>query len=269
MKKIICFLLFSVLIFSGCVTNPVTGKSTMALIPNSQLFAMSFSQYDDFKRENTVVTGTAEAQMLTRVGNRLAQAAQRLLESEGQPNYLRDYRWEFTLIRDNAINAWAMPGGKIVFYTGLLPVTRNEAGIAVVMGHEIAHQILNHGQQRMSASLLQQIGFLGVAVATSNQSPETQALIMAAYGVGSELGGTLPFSRQHEFEADQYGLLLMAIAGYNPDEAVVFWERMSSMGGGGIPEFLSTHPSDANRIANLRNVAPDAKRRAAAFGVTF
>ncbi|MCL2719799.1 MAG: M48 family metallopeptidase [Treponema sp.] len=269
MKKAIYILLFIILIFSGCATNPVTGKTSIAIIPNSMLFPMSFTQYDTFLRENSVVRGTAEAQMLTRVGMRLADAAQKLLAAEGQPNYLSDYRWEFTLIRDNSINAWAMPGGKIVFYTGILPVTRNETGIAVVMGHEIAHQILNHGQQRMSADLLQQIGAIGVAVATSNQSPETQALIMTAYGVGSELGGTLPFSRQHEYEADRYGLLLMAIAGYNPDEAIVFWERMSSMGGGSVPEFLSTHPSDANRIRNLRNFAPEAKQRAVTFGVTF
>jgi len=241
----------------------------MAFISNDQLFPMAFSQYDDFKKENTVVTGTADAIMLNRVGNRIAEAAQKLLASQGHPNYFKDYRWEFTLVRDPSINAWAMPGGKIAFYTGILPVTRNEAGIAVVMGHEIAHAILNHGQQRMSAGILQEIGALGVSVATANKSPEAQALIMLAYGVGSDVGGTLPFSRQHEHEADEYGLILMAIAGYNPDEAIPFWERMNAAGGGGVPEFLSTHPSAPNRIANLRSFAPEAKRRAAEFGVRF
>ena len=241
----------------------------MALISNDELFPMAFSQYDEFLRENTVVRGTPDAEMITRVGNRLAAAAQRLLASEGHPDYFTEYRWEFTLIQDDSINAWAMPGGKIVFYTGILPITQNEAGIAVVMGHEIAHAILNHGQQRMSGGILQQIGALGVSIATANQSPEAQALIMLAYGVGSTVGGTLPFSRQHENEADEYGLLLMAIAGYNPDEGAVFWERMTAAGAGGVPEFLSTHPSPPNRVNNLRRYAPEAKQRAASFGVVF
>jgi len=260
---------FVILLFSGCVTNPLTGRNTMALISNAQLFPMAFAQYEEFLNENTVVTGTPEAEMLQRVGNRIAEAAQKWLTAEGQPNYLRDYRWEFTLIQDNSINAWAMPGGKIVFYTGILPVTQNEAGMAVVMGHEVAHQILNHGQQRMSAGLLQQIGMVGVAIATGNQSPELQAIAMTAFGVGSNLFGTLPFSRENEFEADRYGLILMAIAGYNPEEGAVFWERMSSLGGGSVPQFLSTHPSDVNRIRNLRGLVPEAKRTAARFGVHF
>jgi predicted Zn-dependent protease len=271
MKKLYVLFLFTliVLIFSGCHSNPLTGRRNMAFISNSQLFPMAFTEYNDFLRENTIVTNTPDALMVTRVGERLAEAAQKLLAAEGHPDYLKDYRWEFTLVQDDAINAWAMPGGKIVFYTGILPITQNEAGIAVVMGHEIAHAILNHGQQRMSAGILQQIGALGVSIATANQSPEAQALIMAAFGITSNLAGTLPFSRQHEKEADEYGLILMAIAGYNPDEGAAFWERMSRAGGGSVPEFLSTHPSDASRIRHMRNFSPEAKRRAARFGVTF
>ena len=230
---------------------------------------MSFSQYDDFIKENTIVTGTRDAQMVETVGKKIADAAQKLLAAEGQPDYLKDYKWDFKLVQDDSINAWAMPGGKTVFYTGILPITKDEAGIAVVMGHEIAHQILNHGQQRMSAGILQQLGALGVSILTADSSPQARALIMAAYGVGSELGGTLPFSRKHENEADEYGLILMAIAGYNPDEGAAFWQRMSSAGGGKTPEFLSTHPSDANRIKNLERIAPQAKKRAADFGVRF
>jgi len=268
MRKIhLLFLIFIVTL--GCTINPLTGKRNMAFIPNSQLFPMAFSQHSDFLKESTIVRGTRDAEMIQRVGNRIADAAQRLLAAEGQPNYFRDYKWEFTLVKDDAINAWAMPGGKIVFYTGILPITKNEAGIAVVMGHEVAHAILNHGQQRMSAGILQQLGAMGVTVATANQSPEAQNLIMSAFGVSTTLGGTLPFSRQHEHEADRYGLILMAIAGYNPSEGAVFWERMSNAGGGSVPEFLSTHPSNANRIRNLRNIVPEAKRRAADFGVTF
>ena len=268
MKKFYVIFLI-ILLFSGCVTNPLTGQVNMAFISNSNLFSMSFSQYDTFLKENKVVSGTSDAEMIRRVGNNLAAAAQKLLAEEGQPRYLKDYRWQFTLVQDNSINAWAMPGGKIVFYTGIMPVTRNEAGIAVVMGHEIAHQILNHGQQRMSAGILQQLGAVGVAVLTSNESRETQALILAAYGITTNLAGALPFSRKHEYEADEYGQILMAIAGYNPDEAVSFWRRMESAGSGKTPEWLSTHPSPPNRIKNLQSNSVKAKQRAAKFGVKF
>jgi predicted Zn-dependent protease len=271
MKKL--FSIFAaILLFSGCVTNPLTGQRTMAFISNSQLFPSSFAQYDQFLKENTVVTGTAEAAMVARVGNRIAQAAQKWLSAEGNAHYLDEYRWEFNLIRDDAINAWVMPGGKIVFYTGILPVTQTEAGIAVVMGHEIAHALLNHGQQRMSAGLLQElVGVsLNVGMGLAGLSPETQALAMTAYGVGSTLGGTLPFSRANEIEADRYGTILMAIAGYNPEEAVVLWERMAALGSGGnVPQFLSTHPSDSNRIRELQKRVPEAKQKAAEFGVYF
>ena len=240
----------------------------MAFISNAQLFPMAFAQYEQFLGENTVVTGTPEAEMLSRVGERLVDAAQKLLASQGQPNYLNDYRWEFTLVQDNTVNAWVMPGGKVVFYTGIFPVTQNEAGIAVVMGHEIAHAVLNHGQQRMSASLLQQVGMMGVSVVTSGLAPETQALILAAFGVTTNLAGTLPFSREHEREADRYGLKLMAIAGYDPNEAVRFWERMEALStGGGTPEWLSTHPSPPNRIRDIRNLVPEARQIASEFGV--
>jgi len=268
MRKI-PILFFTIIILIGCTNHPLTGKNNMAFISNNQLFPMAFSQYDEFIKEHDVVTGTKDAKMIEQVGNKLVEAAQKLLEAEGRPDYLDDYRWEFKLVQNDQINAWAMPGGKIAFYTGILPVTMTEAGIAVVMGHEIAHTILNHGQQRMSADIIKQIAALGLSIATADQSQETQALIMLAFGIGSELGGTLPFSRKHEYEADQYGSILMAIAGYNPDEAAVFWERMTNAGSGGMPEFLSTHPSDANRIKHLQIVSDEAKERAANFGVIF
>ena len=270
MKKIYT-LLITVLLFFGCVTNPLTGKSTMAFIGNSSLFPSSFAQYNDFLNESTVVKGTAEAALVARVGARLADAAQKWLSSEGNSHYLDDYRWEYNLVQDNTVNAWCMPGGKIVVYTGILPVTQTEEGLAVVLGHEISHALLNHGQQRMSAGVLQELGGLGVAIGGQllGLSDTTQSLAMAAYGIGTELGGTLPFSRSHESEADHYGLILMAIAGYNPDAAVPFWERMAAMGGGGTPEFLSTHPSDTTRIRQLQGWTASAKQKAAEFGVYF
>jgi len=228
---------------------------------------MSFSQYKDFLKENTVITNTDEAEMILRVGENIAKAAQKLLEANGRPDYLKDFEWEFKLVKDDSINAWAMPGGKIVFYSGILDYAMDENGIAVIMGHEVAHTILNHGQQRMSAEILKQAGAIGLFLVTG--SSEMQSLIMFAYGLGSDIFGTLPYSRQHEIEADQYGLILMALAGYEPDEAVTFWERMSSSGGSDVPEFLSTHPSYENRIGNLKLFSHEAKMEAIKLGGSF
>ena len=254
---------FILLLFFGCVTNPLTGKNTMAFVSNNSLFPMAFSQYEEFLKENTVITNTEEADMVARIGRNIADAAQKWLWSEGSPNYLNDYRWEYNLVLDNAVNAWCMPGGKIVVYTGILPVTQTETGLAVVMGHEVAHALLNHGQQRMSADVLQQLGATAVSIVTDSD------LLMAAYGLGSTLLGTLPFSRSHESEADRYGLILMAIAGYDPGEAVPFWQRMAAMSGGGSIEFLSTHPSSDTRIRQLMEWTPEARQKAAEFGVQF
>ena len=243
----------------------------MAFYPDSQLFPMAFAQYEEFLNENTVITGTQDAAMVTRVGTRLAEAAQKWLASEGNAHYLDNYSWEYKLVKDDTVNAWCMPGGKIVVYTGILPVTKTETGLAVVLGHEVSHALLNHGQQRMSASMIQEIGGLGLTLGMglAGLSSETQSLAMTAYGVGATVGGALPFSRKHESEADHYGLILMAIAGYNPDEAVPFWERMAAMGGGGTPEFLSPHPSDATRIKQLKGWTEEAKQKAVEFGAKF
>jgi len=265
MKKLHA-IFFVVLVFYGCDTNPLTGQKTMAFVNNSSLFKQSFAEYQEFLNESEVIKGTKDAKMVEDIGERLATAAQTWLESEGHSNYLKDYKWEYKLVKEDTVNAWCMPGGKIVVYTGILPVTKTEEGLAVVLGHEISHALLNHGQQRMSAGLLQQLGAVGVMIATSGTSETVQSVMMAAYGVGSTLAGTLPFSRKHESEADHYGLILMTIAGYNPDEAVTFWTRMSKLGGS-TPEFLSTHPSDTTRIRQLQGWIPEAKQTAASFGV--
>jgi predicted Zn-dependent protease len=257
---------FIVLIFAGCETNPLTGKTTMAFVNNSSLFPQSFAAYDQFLSENkanVVNKSDPRAKMVTKVGEDLRDAAQFWLESLGYSNYMKGYKWEYNLIQESAVNAWCMPGGKIVVYTGILPVTLNENGLAVVLGHEIAHALLNHGQQRMSANLLQELGALGLMLIFSDSSDTTKALIMAAYGVGTSLVGTLPFSREHESEADHYGLILMAIAGYNPYEAVSFWGRMPS---GNTPQFLSTHPNPSTRIKDLQGWLSEAKQTAAGFG---
>ena len=272
MKKGILFSVgASLLMVVSCTTkNPFTGKNNLNFVSNDQLFPSAFQQYGQFLNENKVVTGTADAKRVENVGMKIRTAAEKYLNANGYAGYLKDYRWEYKLIDDKAVNAWCMPGGKIVVYTGLLPVAKNDAGLATVMGHEVAHALANHGAQRMSASQLQQLGAVGVAVATGGQSQETQQMWQQYYGIGSQVGGMLPFSRNHESEADMIGLTLMAIAGYNPDDALDFWTRMSAKSGGGSPpEILSTHPSDGTRMNKIKQLIPQAKAEAKKFGVTF
>jgi len=270
-KRILLLGVAMTLLIMACATNPFTGKSTLALVGNNEIFPSAFQQYKQFLSESKIVTGTDDAKKIETIGTKIKVAAEKWLGANGQSNYLDGYQWEYKLIESKDVNAWCMPGGKIVFYTGILPICKTDGGIACVMGHEVSHALANHGQQRMSAGLLQQLGGAGVAMATGSKSQETQQLAMTAYGAATQYGGMLPFSRNHETEADQIGLLLMAIAGYNPDESITFWERMSSASSGGNkpPEFMSTHPADATRIANLRTLIPQVKAEAAKFGVTF
>ena len=254
----------------SCATNPFTGKKSLNLMPNSELFPSSFQQYGTFLKENKVIVGTADARRVENVGMKIRAAAERWLKANGQAEYLNGYQWEYKLIENKEVNAWCMPGGKIVVYSGILPVTKDDAGLATVMGHEVSHALSNHGAQRMTASQFQQLGAVGVAVATGNKSAEQQQMWQQYYGIGSQVGVMLPFSRNHESEADKIGLTLMAIAGYNPELAISFWERMAaSSSGNKPPEFLSTHPADATRIANLRRLIPEAKAEALKFGVVF
>ncbi|RAJ16308.1 M48 family metallopeptidase [Olleya aquimaris] len=257
----------TLIMFLSCATNPFTGKKTLAFIPNAQLFPTAFAQYNQVLTESNVETGTTRSNMIKRVGQRIAVAAERWLNANGQQGYLNDYQWEYNLIAEDIVNAWCMPGGKIVFYTGILPVAENETAIAAIMGHEVAHALANHGQQRMSAGMLQQ----GLAIAGNIAIKDEQSrnAFNQYYGVGSNVLGMLPFSRSHENEADRIGLYLTAIAGYNPDEAAELWKRMAQASGGQAPpEFLSTHPANQTRIDNLTELAPAAKAEARKFGVT-
>ncbi len=272
MRTKILLLGISILTFSSsCSTNPFSGKNTLALVPDSEILPSAFQEYGKFLSANKVITGTTDAKRVEMVGMKIKSAAEIWLNANGYKNYLKDYRWEYRLVEGKEVNAWCMPGGKIVFYTGILPVCKDDAGMATVMGHEVAHALANHGQQRMSAAQLQGIGGVALDALTNGKSAETRSLIAQAYGLGSEVGGMLPFSRSHESEADKIGLTLMALAGYNPDNAVGFWERMSKASGGGAApqEFLSTHPSDSTRISNLKALIPSAKAEALKFGVTF
>jgi predicted Zn-dependent protease len=222
---------------------------------------MSFTNYRDFLTQNKLVTsGDANVQMIKNVGQKMQLSVTDFLKKNKQSKRIKGFKWEFNLVQNNTVNAWCMPGGKIVFYSGILPFTQDETGIAVVMGHEIAHAVARHGNERMSQQLAATLGGVSLAVAMRDKPEETRNIFLAVYGAGSALG-VLAYSRQHEYEADKIGMVIMALAGYNPGEAVEFWERMSAKGSSsGTIQFLSTHPSDANRIAEMKKFMPQAMK---------
>jgi predicted Zn-dependent protease len=247
----------------ACTTNPLTKKSQLTLLPESELQAMGNQQYQQFLSTNRVVSpsNNRDAEMVRRVGQRITRAVETYYVQNGIGDKLSGVRWEYNLVADKAVNAWCMPGGKIVVYTGLLPISQNEAALAVVIGHEVSHALLQHGNQRMSQGLLQQLGGVALSVAVANKPAETQNLFMAAYGAGTTVGVMLPFSRNQELEADRFGLIWTAMAGYNPQEAIPLWERMEAASQGQKPpEFLSTHPSEGKRIEQLQRYMPEAMK---------
>ncbi|RYY62486.1 MAG: M48 family peptidase [Chitinophagaceae bacterium] len=259
--------ILSVFLIAGglvaCSSNAVTGRSQLKLLPESQLQSMAVTQYQQFLTENKVVSasGSRDAEMVTRVGQRITKAVTDYYASKGLSDQLAGYQWEYKLVQSNDVNAWCMPGGKIVVYTGLLPITQNEAALAAVMGHEVSHAIFNHGNERMSQSMGAEALQAGLQVALANKPAATQSLFLGAFGVGSQVGVLLPFSRKHELEADHYGLIWAAMAGYNPQEAIALWQRMEKASNGQKPpEFLSTHPAEGNRIAQLEKYMPEAMK---------
>lgn len=260
MKKTIIFLMITSLL-TGCVMNQVTGRKQLSLVSDSELRLMAVEQYNTFLSENKILNSSTsrDAAMVDRVGAKIAVAITKYYNNRGMTSVLEGFAWEFNTVDDkDVVNAWAMPGGKVVVYTGLLPVTQNETGLAIVMGHEIAHAIAKHGNERMSQAMMQQLGGMALQIALAQKPEETQNLFLMSYGIGSTVGAMLPWSRQQETEADQYGLIFAAMAGYDPREAIPFWQRMSSAGGGKPPEFLSTHPSDATRMRKLKQFMPEA-----------
>lgn len=262
MKNIIASFLVSVFIFA-CSTNAVTGRKQFKLVPETELQAMANTEYRQFLSQNKVVSSTnnRDAEMVRRVGQRVTNAVQSYYAGKGLSEALEGFKWEYNLVDDPAINAWCMPGGKIVVYTGLLPVTQNEAALAVVIGHEVSHAVFQHGNERMSQGLAQQLGGVALGVALANKPQQTQNLFSAVYGLGTSVGLLLPYARKHELEADRYGLIWTASAGYNPQEAIALWQRMEKAGSGNRPpEFLSTHPSEGTRIEQLRKYMPEAMK---------
>jgi len=261
-KIISVFILAGLLI--ACSNNALTGKKQLTLIPESELQTMATGEYQKFLDTSRVVGNTSnkDVQMVRRVGGRITRAVNEYYAEKGMTDKLAGFKWEYNLVDDKTVNAWCMPGGKIVVYTGLLPITQNEAALAAVMGHEVSHALLQHGNQRMSQGLLALVGQVALAEAVANKPEETQNLFMTAYGVGATVGVILPFSRKQELEADQYGLIWTAMAGYNPQEAINLWERMEKASNGQKPpEFLSTHPSEGHRIDQLQKFMPEALKR--------
>lgn len=258
-KQLVIAVLICPIIFACCSTVPITGRRQLDLIPDDEMMAMSYQQYGEFLQANTVSADREKNAMVKKVGLRIQGAVEKYFKEKGMSNQLRDYQWEFNLIESDEVNAWAMPGGKVVVYSGLLPVAGTEAGLAVVMGHEIAHAVAKHGDERMSQALLAQMGGVALSEALKSKPEKTQSLWLSVYGAGAQLGILLPYSRTQESEADHLGLIFMAMAGYDPNEAVIFWERMTAQKSGAAPpEFLSTHPSDRTRISNMKKLLPDA-----------
>lgn len=260
MNKHLMFLLLLLFFLVSCQSVPVTGRQQLSLIPAHTLSAMGSTSYKDFLSKHTVVMHTEQAQMVRRVGKRIQAAVERYFSERAMSARLRGYEWEFNLVDEEAVNAWAMPGGKVVVYKGILGIAKDEAGLAVVIGHEIAHVVANHGNERISQGLLVQMGGVALSVALKEKPKETEQLFLAAFGLGTQVGVLLPFSRLHESEADYLGLIFMAMAGYDPHAAVDFWQAMAAQTkkGASVPEFLSTHPADEARIQNIKRSIPDA-----------
>lgn len=257
MKRIILLSLTTLMLVS-CSQVVLTGRKQLLLVSDTEVLAMSATAYKQFIDSVPASKNTTQTTLVKNVGKNIAAAVEGYLKSKGLEADLATLKWEFHLVRDTSVNAFCMPGGKVVFYEGIIPVARNEAGLAVVMGHEIAHAVAKHSNERMSHQMLAQYGSGIAGLALSNKSAALQQTIGTLYGLGANVGFMLPYSRKHEYEADKLGLIFMAMAGYDPNEAVAFWERMSANKKGSVQEFMSTHPSDDNRIAQMKAVLPEA-----------
>ncbi len=253
-------LLLSCSCLFGCAHVPVTGRSQLTLVPDYQLLAMSEKEYRQFLAKHKLCQDPAKVEMVERVGERIARAVERFLYETGQIQRIRGYRWEFNLVCGKQINAFCMPGGKVVVYSGLLPIAKDENGLAVVLGHEIAHAVANHAAERLSQQILLQLGGDALAMLTGSYSPATRRLLMQLYGLGANVGVLLPYSRTQEYEADHLGLIFMAMAGYDPRGALTFWKRMmaASRDKPRPPELLSTHPADRARLERITQYLPEA-----------
>lgn len=249
------------LVLFGCAKVAVTGREQLSLISNSEIVPMAEKEYDSLIRASKLSNNAEWTSMVKNVGSRIEKAVEKYMADHNASSELQGFKWEFNVIDDpKTVNAWCMPGGKVAFYTGIMPICQNEAGVATVMGHEVAHAIANHGRERMSQGMIAN-GLLGTLGAALGQNPTmTKQIFYQAVGIGAQVG-MLKFSRTQESEADHIGLIFMAMAGYDPNDAIQFWERMSAQDNGGAPpEFLSDHPANATRIADLKKELPEAMK---------
>ena len=255
------FIAIILLVWNGCSSVPLSGRKQLSFIPASEMNALGLTSYKETMASSKLSTNAEQTGMIKGTGERISIAVEQYMKAQNKSSAISGFQWEFNLIDDPTINAWCMPGGKVAFYTGILPLCQNEAGVAVVMGHEIAHAVANHSGERMSQQLVVQLGGTALSAAMKDKPQQTQQIALSVFGAGSQVGVLLPYSRQHEFEADRLGLIFMAMAGYDPNEAPKFWERMKAASGGGAPpQFLSTHPSDAKRISELQAAIPEAMK---------
>jgi len=256
-KVLLSIVIFS-LISQACSVVPLTGRKQLNLMPESEMISMSLTNYTDFMKVNPPSSDKKNSDLVKAVGSDISAAVIKYFQDNNMSDRLNGYNWEFNLVKnDSTPNAWCMPGGKVVVYSGILHYTQDKNGLAVVLSHEIAHAVARHGNERMSQEMIAQFGSVALNEIIKEKPEQTKSIFNSAYGLGSQFGVMLPYSRDHELEADKLGLIFMAMAGYDPQTAVGFWERMSSMGGQKPPEFMSTHPSDASRIAKIKAAMPE------------
>jgi len=259
MKKLyLITILFILAVLISCSIVPITGRRQISILPESEMITMGLASYQEFLKENPLSTDKINSAVVREVGTSISEAVGKYFTENSLESRLAGYVWEYSLVESEVPNAFCMPGGKVVVYSGILPYTIDKNGLAVVVSHEIAHAVARHGNERMSQQLLIQLGGIALNEAVKSKPEETKNIFYAAYGIGSQVGVQLPYSREHEYEADKLGLIFMAMAGYDPQSAVGFWERMSAMGGDKPPEFMSTHPTDANRIRKIKQAMPEA-----------
>lgn len=254
-----CVAVLSELLFSGCGAVPLTGRRQILLVSDQEIFQAGLVQYREYLGSATLSSDPSATDVVKNVGRKLADATESYLRANGFESDISNFAWEFNLVKDTQVNAFCMPGGKIVVYEGLLSVAKTEAELAVVLGHEIAHAVAKHSNERMSQQILAQYGMAILSSALSEKSAIVRETATTVFGLGAQVGMMLPYSRKHEYEADYMGIVFMEIAGYDSNSAVEFWSKMAALGESSVPEFLSTHPSDSKRIANLQGKISDAK----------
>ena len=265
MKKIFLLTAMVAVLLSGCNKVPISGRNQLNLVSDSEVLQASLASYKEYMGKATKSTQTVKSEQVTRVGRKIAAATEAYLNANGMSDQVKNFAWEFNLVKDSQLNAFCMPGGKIVVYEGIMNLVASDDELAVVLGHEVAHAVAKHSNERMSQQKALEYGGAILGAITQGASQTTQNLANTVFGLGANYGVMLPFSRKHETEADNIGLVLMTMAGYNPDCALTFWQKMSAGSTNSKAEFLSTHPSDATRIANLQKLLPQVKQKYAAY----